>query len=404
MKAGQLKNVVLFLASGIFCLLLLEAALRIYGYRYDPMQAFRGQREMILHPSAHPILKYELTPGATARVWGTRVTINSHGFRGPEPTPGKFRGYRILLLGDSIVFGNRISFKTTFPYKLQHLLDPERERFEVLNFGVGGYDTLQEVALLQHRGLRYQPDLVVLTYCLNDIGIVSINMKFKQDQELNRRYRRLKEVRGWANHPLYRLRLAQLVASRMERLRQQEWTAQRNDPEVFRTEYQHYIEPIRDEDTELLALMGNVPDVYPSLWYGDRDRVGRLRFAFKWLKALSLKHDFQVLVIIVPWLESEAQGYPHETAHRIVRLEAQRAGFETIDFTSQFMESGIEMLRLRPEDLVHPNDTGHTMIAEELSKYVLSNVKEEKSRSRIFRKAQTDVAVRAGGDDGQNKN
>lgn len=59
-----------------------------------------------------------------------------------------------------------------------------------------------------------------------------------------------------------------------------------------------------------------------------------------------------------PWLDSEAQEYPHETAHHIVKLEAQRAGFATMDFTRRFMDVGPENLKLRPDDLVHPNDAG----------------------------------------------
>ena len=39
---------------------------------------------------------------------------------------------------------------------------------EVLNFGVSGYNTQQEVETLREKGLRYSPDLVVLAVCVND--------------------------------------------------------------------------------------------------------------------------------------------------------------------------------------------------------------------------------------------
>ena len=41
-------------------------------------------------------------------------------------------------------------------------------RYEVLNFGVTGYDLSQSVENLRSRGLRYRPDLVISQYCLND--------------------------------------------------------------------------------------------------------------------------------------------------------------------------------------------------------------------------------------------
>jgi hypothetical protein len=37
-----------------------------------------------------------------------------------------------------------------------------------MNFGVSGYNTRQEVETLKVRGLQYQPDIVVVAYCLND--------------------------------------------------------------------------------------------------------------------------------------------------------------------------------------------------------------------------------------------
>ena len=40
--------------------------------------------------------------------------------------------------------------------------------FEVLNWGVAGYDTVDEANLLKHRGPAFSPDLVVLCFFLND--------------------------------------------------------------------------------------------------------------------------------------------------------------------------------------------------------------------------------------------
>lgn len=42
-----------------------------------------------------------------------------------------------------------------------------------INFGVMGYDTTQEARLLETKVLAFQPDLIVIGYCLNDIGVPS---------------------------------------------------------------------------------------------------------------------------------------------------------------------------------------------------------------------------------------
>jgi hypothetical protein len=70
----------------------------------------------------------------------------------------------------SITFGNNLPLEDTFSFQLQQRLVSQGRDLEILNFGVGGYDTLQEVSLLEIRGLKYHPDLVVVAYCFATTG------------------------------------------------------------------------------------------------------------------------------------------------------------------------------------------------------------------------------------------
>jgi len=95
------------------------------------------------------------------------VKTNALGFRGPEvPTekpPGKLR---VLMLGDSFTYGIGVADDETFSARLE-ALDP---RFEVLNTGVNGYGTAQELLLLRDLGLALHPDVVVIAFFWNDVG------------------------------------------------------------------------------------------------------------------------------------------------------------------------------------------------------------------------------------------
>ena len=113
MKGRRLTNVIVSIVSCLLTLLVLEVSLRLYGY--DSLLGLRNGREIILRPSEHPLVRYELTPGASGRAWETNIAINSHGFRGPEPMPHPYSGYRILFLGDSITMG--ISLKVVVSSK-----------------------------------------------------------------------------------------------------------------------------------------------------------------------------------------------------------------------------------------------------------------------------------------------
>lgn len=98
--------------------------------------------------------------------------VNADGFRSrlyarPKP-PGTFR---ILILGDSVAFGYGVKEDEAFPQVMeQRLADLGSDRvFEVINFGVGGYNPYNEAALFKDVGVTYSPDLVLVQFCINDL-------------------------------------------------------------------------------------------------------------------------------------------------------------------------------------------------------------------------------------------
>ena len=98
---------------------------------------------------------------------------NSMGFRGTEfSLVKKPNTFRIAFLGDSFTFGEGVWFKDTYPEKLALLLSNRYRssglKFESYNFGVGGYNTSDELFLLRNIVLRYHPDMVILGYTLGD--------------------------------------------------------------------------------------------------------------------------------------------------------------------------------------------------------------------------------------------
>jgi lysophospholipase L1-like esterase len=353
---GALANLCLVIASLLITCGVAEIGLRLRGYRV--FGDLESGRNLILEPSANPDVKYELVPGASGYAWGTQVKINAHGHRGRMGEPGKFGGFRAIVLGDSITFGNLLPVEATYAEILQTMLDGSGARYEVLNFGVGGYDTLQEVALLENRGLSYKPDLVVVAFCLNDIGIASPNLEYI---ERVKRYR--------SNWLLSISRLAQLITRRLDRIQIEKWMEEKNQEAVFAKDYAGRIAPLADDERELQALMRRLPSDYPSNWYRSAVRIGRLRYAFEHLAALAGRESFSVVILIVPWLV-DGHTYPHQVAHEIVNLEARRVGFDTLEVLQDFMDAGIESLRISSADDVHPNAKGHQIIAAKLARFV----------------------------------
>jgi lysophospholipase L1-like esterase len=54
-------------------------------------------------------------------------------------------------------------------------------------------------------------------------------------------------------------------------------------------------------------------------------------------------------------------------------LEARRVGFDVLEVVQDFMDAGMENLRISKKDMIHPNERGHRIIAENLVRYVYDN-------------------------------
>jgi len=114
-------------------------------------------------------------PGITRRLaqYGHDVTFNSAGMRDREHTLAKPPGvFRILLLGDSFMEALQVPFEASLPSLLERDLEAQTgKRVEVVNGGVSGWGTDDELRYLTEYGLKYQPDLVVVAMTLhNDIS------------------------------------------------------------------------------------------------------------------------------------------------------------------------------------------------------------------------------------------
>lgn len=116
-----------------------------------------------------PLLGHEHRPGAAAHLMGVDVRINRQKLRDDEhPYERPAGAERVLMLGDSITFGWGVAAEDTVSKVLERRLRTMGLSVEVINAGVGNYNTTMEVAYFLGEGYRYDPQLVVLNYAFND--------------------------------------------------------------------------------------------------------------------------------------------------------------------------------------------------------------------------------------------
>lgn len=149
----------LFLLGLGIALAICELGLRLIGFSYPNFYISDDYTGSRLRPRAEFWYRDE---------GEAYVRINSDGLRDREHDEVKPAGtIRIAILGDSQAEAKQVPLEMTFWSHLEHELESCRalgnDKVEVLNFGISGFGTAQELLMLRHRVWKYDPDIVLLT-------------------------------------------------------------------------------------------------------------------------------------------------------------------------------------------------------------------------------------------------
>jgi hypothetical protein len=134
----------------------------------------------------------------TSAAGSWKFVTNSKGFRSTKEfayakPPGTLR---VLALGDSHTQGYEVRQEATFSAAVERYLAFRNVKAEVINTGVSGFSTAEELVLLENEGYKYHPDLVVLGFSPNDY---EDNLKadlFALDAEQRLRERKYAHIPG----------------------------------------------------------------------------------------------------------------------------------------------------------------------------------------------------------------
>jgi hypothetical protein len=166
-----IKRILLALAATAVALALAEGAARLFRLDASTTDARRH----------HPVYGWTLNPR-----WHRATGVNRHGFLFgdlPHDKPAGTR--RLAILGDSYAQGTPYPRGATFAGLLETWLNAAPgEGWEVLNFGVSGWGTAQELLALRHQALAYGPDALLLQVLpANDLCNNSLTLAFTCDLE-----------------------------------------------------------------------------------------------------------------------------------------------------------------------------------------------------------------------------
>ncbi len=319
-----------FLILGSVGLLLgaLEVVLRFAApVRWEgPYHADLGDKvdRAFLQHSSVPGLAYELVPGLDVECWGDRVQINEQGMRDSDPFESLSDSVTcVLALGDEATFGRLVGQANTYPSVLEGLLNGQGLtpgcEFELLNLGVSGYGVADSARVLQYRGLAYDPDLILLTYRLDDPESDSQHpMKL-----------RLNGVPWWQHFHLGRL--------------------------------------LRQNSLESAVDEAGDGDYFEYLHSEGSPGWERVQSSFELVSRLAHHANgdpIPVVLILVPSLRGfhEWADYPYADLHARLAKAAMQNGFEVLDLRVDFERFGHERATLTGRSGL-PNAEGHRQIA-----------------------------------------
>lgn len=321
----------------MLALLFLELFFRInprFGYKYA-LPKYRSDKSSDIsqwpHLQPSDLLGYEHIPGFGS--YGLVGRINSYGLVGKKHDLYKEKGtFRILVLGDSIAEqGWSCEFLEDY---LNNHISPYRryKKFEIWNAGVAGYDICRYQIYLKYKGLAYQPDTVVIFFCLNDFNL-NMNVYYRNKNGTAGYYFSISEISKFYKVNTYLMKHSYL--------------------------YRFIILKINSYLLSKKAGNGNV----------SPEENGRYYLGL--IKDLCRKHNIPLFVVIFPYLKplseyTDGERYEYYAVCKVTR----ELGIDFINLYEYLPEKELYGLRAVREDFIHPSQEGHRIIAKIVYDYL----------------------------------
>jgi lysophospholipase L1-like esterase len=194
---------------------------------------------------------------------------------------------------------------------------------EVINISVGGWSTEDEISYLEHVGVGFAPDLVLVAFVLNDAdgaGGLDVWDSFRLQYEKSA------------------LRFSCLLSYVYAKIGQ-------------RCFVRRYVE-------ETLNDSMNQRDI----WNGCFRELNRGR-------EIASSVGSAYAVAIIPFMYDLSSSHPFLPLHQMIAGNCEQDGIPVLDLLPAFMGQQYERLWVHASD-PHPNEKGHALIAEGLLRFI----------------------------------
>lgn len=255
------------------------------------------------------VLGHEHLPSRCALLESVEICTDAHGLRKsstPPPIPVR---RRILFLGSSVTLGWGVAESETLASRLSAMFPPD-EKVEVLNAGIGNYNTVRYVTRFKQRLTDLKPTDVVVHYFVRDAETLDA---------------------GGGN---WLLRHSELAVMSWIATTRYLWKSGNKTLE------QHYQEVYRPDAPGFIAMRATLHE----------------------LAAYARAHNIQIYLAMTPDVH-DLKDYKLGFIHDQMRAVAEEEGYKYMDLYPAMKDLTPQMLWAMPGD-PHPNALGHKVMAE----------------------------------------
>ena len=349
-------------ASVLVTLALLEAGIRVYSLATASPDAGLPP----LHVTVKSPVLFSLNPA--------HPEVNSLGMRDDEVSVSKPQGvFRILVLGDSIAYGDGVDRKMAFPDQLEGLLRTRLHSAEVVNTAVMGYTAYNEQQYYLTKGKAFEPDLVLVAFCFNDVAnprlhwdyterLVDVPPQAIPNQDYDRTHaqpllHRRQEIQARrSRNILRRSRLYQFL----ERAVWRQFPGSHEGLPDFRAEIPTHL---TGEDTLSIQVLLDETSA-ESRW---------LRSIYEELDAAVRKDGSRLAIVFFPLAYQLDPAYPYVPQNQLMEYCA-RQSIPCLDLLPAFRAHPKERMfllqRSEYDDIWHLTEQGHALAAQAILRFL----------------------------------
>ena len=274
-------------------------------------QHMRSDKRKRFRPSPYPGLGWELDP--------LYPPLNAHD-RFIDQKIRKDKGvYRIIAIGDSVT---QQGYYEKF---LEEMLNDSNlgRKFEIWNCGVGAYHITQYYYYLKHKGIRFNPDMIIVGFTIGDIG---------------------------------------------------------QNPVILMTKdgYKAFYNPFTYIDVTLNRYLFLRSRTYRYLVY-NLEKILKIKRSeqipyviFNDLIDLARSKDIKILVLIFPYLKNRYNDW-ELNQYNSIRAIVKEANVPYVDLHNSFDNRDLPTLRDDPQDYVHPSEEAFKIMALDIYNFLMNN-------------------------------